>query len=142
MTPEQITMVRESLDRAAGDARQLVARFYQRLFELDPDVRPLFATEPAVLEAKFFAELHAIVDALPSFDDFVGRTQELGRRHAGYGVRVNHYAEARDALLWALGATLGDSFTPEVHDAWRMAYNLVAEVMMASGAPSAAANSS
>ena len=136
MTPEQITLVRASLDRASADATTLVAHFYQRLFELDPDAHLLFSTDPQVLQAKFFTELDAIVSALPSFADFYERAKDLGRRHQGYGVRPAHYAHACEALLAALATTLGDSFTADERDAWRMAYNLVAEVMMASAATS------
>jgi hemoglobin-like flavoprotein len=35
-----------------------------------------------------------------------------------------------DALLGALGAALGDEWTPDVEEAWQMAYNLTAETMM------------
>src|SRR5207247_408110 len=66
MTPKQITLVRVSLHRASANATTLVGHFYQHLFELDPDARSLFSTDPQVLQAKFFMELDAIVTALPS----------------------------------------------------------------------------
>ena|SRR5437870_4431947 len=131
MTPEQIALVQQSLEEATSQADDFVARFYQRLFELDPATRTLFSTDFAVLREKFFTELDAIVGALGSFGDFMERAQSLGRRHHDFGVTAKHYAEAREALLWALSITLASRFTSEVRDAWQMAYNLVAEVMMA-----------
>jgi hemoglobin-like flavoprotein len=55
--------------------------------------------------------------------------QALGRRHAGYGVEDRHYAVVESALLWTLKEGLGSEFTPEVEDAWRTAYGVLASTM-------------
>ena len=56
--------------------------------------------------------------------------QALGRRHAGYGVREEHYATVGAALLWTLEQGLGDTFTTPVRDAWATAYGTLASVMI------------
>ena len=48
--------------------------------------------------------------------------QALGRRHAGYGVRPEHYDTVGAALLWTLEQGLGDAFTDDVRAAWAEAY--------------------
>jgi hemoglobin-like flavoprotein len=53
----------------------------------------------------------------------------LGRRHAGYGVKDEHYATVAAALLWALEQGLGARFTSDVRDAWAAAYGLLASTM-------------
>jgi hemoglobin-like flavoprotein len=55
--------------------------------------------------------------------------QDLGRRHATYGVQPSHYDTVASALLWTLGQGLGDAFTPPVKGAWTEAYTLLATVM-------------
>jgi hypothetical protein len=53
----------------------------------------------------------------------------LGRRHAAYGVKDEHYGTVGAALLWTLGEGLGADFTPEVKDAWTSVYGTLATTM-------------
>jgi hemoglobin-like flavoprotein len=55
--------------------------------------------------------------------------QDLGRRHAGYGVTDAHYEPVGDALLWTLEQGLGEQFTPAVKEAWTATYLMVAAAM-------------
>lgn len=55
--------------------------------------------------------------------------QTLGARHAGYGVRDEHYDTVARALLHTLEQSLGDAFTPAVKDAWTQTYLTLAAVM-------------
>jgi hemoglobin-like flavoprotein len=45
------------------------------------------------------------------------------------GVADADYATFGDALAWALHRVLWSDFTPEVEEAWRAAYKLMAETM-------------
>jgi nitric oxide dioxygenase len=134
MTPEQLELVRSSY-AALGDERRAVARdFYKRLLAADPAVEALFGDDPEVMAAKFSDELAAIVEAIVSYDAFATRLQELAARHLGYGVQTRHYRLVGDALVAALAAALAPRWDETLDAAWRTAYNLVAEVMMAAAA--------
>ena len=137
MTPEQITIVKSTITRAHADLPVLVTDFYTRLFAAAPELREFFATDLADQRRKFAAQLEAIGGALDDFDAFVAHVAELGQRHQTYGVRPDHYAVAGPPLLATLAAALGDDWTGEVEQAWRCAYNLIAETMMASAVPAA-----
>ena len=76
--------------------------------------------------------------SLDKLDQIVPAVQALGRRHAGYGVREEHYATVGAALLWTLDRGLGDAFTPEVRDAWADAYGILATVMIEAARPETA----
>jgi hemoglobin-like flavoprotein len=130
MTPEHVAMVRASY-ASLGDATMMAGDFYARLFTLDPSAEELFADGPDVMAGKFAAELAALVEAISSFSDLAPRARELGARHAAYGVRTGHYHSACEALIGALGAHLGERWNATLEAAWRRAYNLVAELMMA-----------
>jgi hemoglobin-like flavoprotein len=55
--------------------------------------------------------------------------EDLGRRHARYGVTDKHYDYVGAALLWTLEQGLGRAWTPEVESAWAEVYGLVSAVM-------------
>ena len=136
MTPEQITLVQASFARLGPDLPVLATRFYVELFGRNPALSALFTTDLAVQEVRFAEKLAEIVRSMPRLDELLGHTRALGARHAGYGVRAADYRTVGDALLAALAAVLGDSFDPPTHEAWDIAYNLVAETML-EGAASA-----
>jgi hemoglobin-like flavoprotein len=47
------------------------------------------------------------------------------------GVRDEHYDTVAEALLWMLKTRLGDTFTPDVRDAWVTVYGVLAGTMQA-----------
>jgi hemoglobin-like flavoprotein len=131
MTPEEIDLVRTSYESLGANAPAMAVDFYRRLFTIDPSAEALFKDSPSVMAEKFAAELDAIVEAIISFDDFSARVQDLAARHSTYGVQTAHYRAAGEALVGALAAQLAADWTPALETAWRRAYNLVAEIMMA-----------
>ena len=53
----------------------------------------------------------------------------MGHRHAGYGVNERDYETVGEALLWTLEQGLGQSFTPDIREAWAALYRFVADTM-------------
>jgi len=134
MTPEQLHLVQDSYASLGGDAPAMAFEFYRRLFTADPTAEPLFTHGPEVMADKFADELAAIVECITSFGAFSTRVSDLASRHVGYGVETHHYRAVGDALLGALATRLGPRWDGELEAAWRRAYNLVAETMMAAAA--------
>jgi hemoglobin-like flavoprotein len=134
VTPEQIALVEETIAVLAPSLDDVADEFYRRLFAADPAVRKLFTTDLATQRTKFAAELAEIMGALRHHDVFLERAETLGGNHRGYGVTAAHYRTVGVALLGALARALGEMWTTDVEDAWRLAYNLTAEAMMAGAA--------
>jgi hemoglobin-like flavoprotein len=134
MTPEQITLVESTIERAWDELTTLADDFYARLFEAEPRLCDLFTSDPAEQHRKFAEQLDAISCLMHDCDAFTANLGELGSRHDGYGVRPRDYALAGPPLLAALAAMLGDDWTSEVETAWLRAYNLTVEAMMAGAA--------
>ena len=131
MTPEQIALVQTSFAQVLPIADTAAALFYSRLFELDPALKPMFKGDMQEQGRKLMTMLRVVVNGLTRLDQLVPAVQELGRRHARYGVQDRHYDTVGAALLATLHAGLGDAFTPEVAAAWAAAYSLLAETMKA-----------
>jgi hemoglobin-like flavoprotein len=131
MTPEQITLVTESWKKVSPIADTAATLFYDRLFELDPALRPLFKGDMADQKVKLMQTLGFAVASLKNLDALIPIVQDLGRRHAGYGVTDAMYGTVADALLWTLEKGLGAGFTPEVKAAWVETYTTLAGVMKA-----------
>ncbi len=129
MTIEQIDLVQNSFKLVEPIADDAAALFYDRLFTLDPSVRPLFKHDMKEQGRKLMQTLSVVVKGLKRLDTILPAVQDLGRRHVDYGVKDEHYDTVGAALLWTLGQGLGESFTPEVEEAWTTAYGLLAGAM-------------
>jgi hemoglobin-like flavoprotein len=124
-----IRHLRDSVTLMPTGGHGPVEEFYGRLFELAPEVRPLFKREIG-LQAKKLSEMLAWVIAhLEQPDELVTELRKLGARHGGYGVEINHYAPVGSALIWMFQQTLGNRFTPEMEEAWLDAYAFISSEM-------------
>jgi hemoglobin-like flavoprotein len=132
MTPEQIRIVQSTWLKMLPIQFTTAQLFYRRLFELDPSLRRLFRGSKLDMDAqgqKLMQVIDAAVNGLSRMERVVPMIQALGRRHAAYGVKDEHYGTVGAALLWTLGRGLGAGFTPEVKDAWTSAYGMLATTM-------------
>jgi hemoglobin-like flavoprotein len=137
MTPQQKLLVRESFERITPVAPAAAARFYDRLFELDPSLRRLFKGDMKAQAYKLIGLIVAAVSNLDHFQEFAPQVRSLGLRHAGYGVKDSDYDLVATALLWTLEQHLGDGFTPSVREAWIACYGLIAGEMKEAAAAGA-----
>ena len=129
MTAEQIRLVQDSWRRVQPSAPRFAGLFYSRLFALDPSVRKLFKPGMEEQGRKLVSMISLAVGSLTRLDTIVPAVQDLGRRHAGYGVEERHYTVVGAALVWTLEQELGKSFTAEVEQAWRNTYRLLSTTM-------------
>ena len=129
MKIDQISLVEQSFDQVKPIAPRAAAMFYERLFELDPSLRPLFRGDLARQGQMLMAMIAGAVNGLRNIPQLAPVLRQLGARHVAYGVEHAHYATVGEALLWTLEQGLGDAFTPAVREAWTTAYGLLAGTM-------------
>jgi hemoglobin-like flavoprotein len=129
MTPNERVLVQQSFALVAPIAATAAAQFYERLFVLDPSLRPLFRGDLTTQGHHLMQTLAIAVGGLDNLASLVPAVQALGRRHAAYGVQDDHYTTVGEALLWTLEQGLGDRFTPAVRAAWTAAYQMLATTM-------------
>jgi hemoglobin-like flavoprotein len=129
MTPRQIKLVQDSWEKVVPIEAHAAALFYNRLFTTDPKLRELFKGDLGEQKRKLMTMIGVAVNGLTNLEALVPAVQDLGRRHAAYGVQAKDYETVGSALLWTLEQGLGATFTPEVKEAWAMAYSVLAATM-------------
>ena len=130
MTPQQIDLVQSSFKKVVPIAGTAADLFYDRLFEIAPEVRSMFPQDLSEQKKKLMAMLSTAVSNLHKLETILPAVKDLGSRHKGYGVTAAHYAPVGAALLWTLEKGLGEAFTPEVKDAWATTYIVLSTTMM------------
>jgi nitric oxide dioxygenase len=131
MTPQDIELVQQSWKSVVPIKEQAASLFYGRLFELDPNLRPLFKGDMTEQGAKLTTMLNAVITGLTRIETIVPAAQALAQRHVAYGVKPEHYATVGAALLWTLQQGLGPAFTPETEAAWTRTYGVLSSTMIA-----------
>jgi hemoglobin-like flavoprotein len=131
MTPDQVTLVQTSFAQVAPIADQAAANFYDRLFEIAPEVKPLFKGAMAEQRHKLIAMLTAVVGGLGDLNSILPAASALAKRHIRYGVEADQYLSVGQALLWTLERGLGPAWTKDVAAAWTTAYSVLSDFMVA-----------
>ena len=129
MTSEQINLVKENFNQIAPLADEVASEFYQRLFQLDASLRPLFKEDLTEQKKKLMMMLKFAVGTLDRMEVFEPSLEELGRKHAAYGVVETHYETVGNALILTLREMLGAGLTEQLEAAWIAAYTLIAGTM-------------
>lgn len=130
MTPAQKDLVQGTWALVVPIADTATAMFYERLFEIDPGSKELFQkTDLAEQRLKLLQVLSVAISGLDDLGRLMPIVEELGRRHAGYGVKDEHYDSVGAALLWTLQKGLGAAWNAETAAAWAEVYGVLSGVM-------------
>lgn len=130
MTPDQVKLVQESFAKVVPIADQAAALFYGRLFEIAPEVKPLFRGDMKEQGRKLMTTLAVVVNGLSRLEAILPAASALAKKHVGYGVKPADYTPVGAALLWTLERGLGPAWTPQLAAAWTDAYTTLSGFMI------------
>lgn len=133
MTAEEIDLVQNTWNAVKPIANTAADLFYEKLFELDPQVRSLFPDDMANQKKMLMQMISVAVASLRNPEKLIPAVQELGKRHVGYGVKDEDYQTVGTALLWTLEQGLGESWNDEVKAAWVTTYGILSDTMIKAG---------
>lgn len=130
MTPDQIQLVQASFAKVVPISDKAAELFYGRLFEIAPDIKPLFTSDITQQGRKLMTTLGVVVNGLSDFDAVLPAARTLAVRHVDYGVAPSHYPPVGAVLIWTLEQGLGDAFDDAARTAWSEAYAVLSSVMI------------
>ena len=126
----EIRLVRTQFGRLKGCEASFADAFYTRLFQIAPELRPMFPADMAGQGRKLMTTLAFAVGALDRPDILAPAVRELGGRHVGYGMTEAHFEPVGRALLETLSGKLGTGFEPLGRAAWTKAVTALAGLMI------------
>jgi hemoglobin-like flavoprotein len=131
MTQKQVELVKATWTLVATmDPVVVGGLFYNRLFEIAPQVKHMFRGEMPEQSKKLMAMIGFVINKLDKLDDIIAEVAKLGQRHGGYGVKPEHYTIVGSALIWTLEKGLGEVWTEQVKIAWVDCYTILSEAMI------------
>jgi methyl-accepting chemotaxis protein len=127
----KIGLLEQSFKLVAPKGEVFVARFYERLFEKYPAVKPMFAhVSMPEQKKKLLASIVLVIRNLRHPDKLTKSLKDLGARHALYGTQPAHYDAVAENLLAVLAEFAGSAWTPEVCAAWAEALSAIKTIML------------
>ncbi len=131
MTQKQIETVKSTWYMvAAMDQVTVGGLFYNRLFEIAPEVKHLFHNPIPEQSRKLLAMLNYVISKLDRLDEILESVAQLAERHVRYGVKPEYFTPVGEALLWTLEKGLGDHWNEEVKEAWTACYKILSGAMI------------
>jgi hemoglobin-like flavoprotein len=132
MTTKNIELVKKSWALVSKIDMEVVGGiFYNRLFEIAPEVKPMFSkTTMPEQSKKLLTMLSYVIAKLNKLDDIMEEVAKLALRHSSYGVKDEHYTAVGTALLCTLEQGLGTQWNEELKGAWIEVYTVLSDAMM------------
>ncbi len=127
----KVELIENSFNQIKPVANEFVNAFYNNLFTMYPDAKPLFEhTDMASQKKKLLSSLVLVVENLRMPDVLSNTLRGLGARHVKYGALPEHYPLVGNALLTTFEQFLKSNWTSEVKQAWVDAYGAITEIML------------
>ena len=129
-----VAILQQTMERAKkenGGLQALGLRFYERLFEKYPAVKPLFHTPPEEQHKKLVASLGAIISGVSNLDKTLPYLRAMAIRHLKYGTENAHYPAVSENLQAVLKEHLSaeGQWTDAEAMAWQEALTVICDVM-------------
>lgn len=131
LSPQTIAIVKEITPAVAANAETITSRFYERMFEKNPEVKSFFNQAHQHSGGQQRALAGAICAYFSNIDDLeklVPAVELIAQKHCSLGVQAEHYPIVGENLLAAIRDVMGDAATPEILDAVGEAYQVLADI--------------
>src|SRR3979411_40453 len=112
MTPKQVALVQDSFAKVALISKAAAVLFYDRLFDIAPQMKAMFPDDMIEQRRKLMAMLAGGVKGLGTLEEVLPAASALAKRHVSYGAKAEHYPVVGAALLWTLEKGLAEGWAP------------------------------
>lgn len=131
ITREDIKIVQSSWVVLAPNSQELAMKFYNGLFEENPELGPMFKGGVEKQAEKLMFTLAFIITNLDRIQEITKSIEELGRVHAkSYKVMNKHYPIVKKHLISSIQDQMKNDWTEEHYTAWHKVISLVERSMI------------
>ncbi|PZR23776.1 MAG: NO-inducible flavohemoprotein [Flavobacterium psychrophilum] len=132
MNSRQKELVTATVPTLQAAGRILTAHFYKRMLNRHPELKETFnmgnqanGRQNEALAGAVLAYAEHIENPSVLIDVLKG----IGNKHVSLNIQPEQYAIVGENLVASIGEVLGEAATPELLDAWTVAYNELAAIM-------------
>ncbi|WP_429051595.1 NO-inducible flavohemoprotein [Chitinophaga sp. W3I9] len=132
MTQEQKQLVKATVPVLREHGVLLTTHFYQRMFTHNPELKHVFNMGNQQNGKQQMALAMAVLAYAEHIENpavLMPVVNSIGHKHTSLDIRPEHYAIVGKHLLAAISDVLENAATPELLEAWALAYQQLAAIM-------------
>lgn len=133
LSEQTIRIVKEITPVVAANAEVITRRFYERMFEANPEVKVFFNQSHQHTGGQQSALAGAICAYFTHIDNpavLMPAVELIAQKHCSLGIKPEHYPIVGSNLLAAIKDVMGDAATEEIIAAVAEAYGFLAEIFI------------
>lgn len=133
LSENTIRIVKEITPVVAANAETITRRFYERMFEVNPEVKVFFNQSHQHTGGQQKALAGAICAYFTHIDNpavLMPAVELIAQKHCSLGIQAEHYPIVGSNLLAAIQDVMGDDATEEIIDAVEEAYLFLANIFI------------
>jgi len=116
-------LVGKTWDKLAGQHKEVMASFYDRLFERYPEYRPLFSETMDRQLERMVESLALLARVSHETEVAHAKVVRLGEKHSFFRLTVEDLIKFKEVFLEVLAHYGGDEFSEECWQAWNEAFD-------------------
>lgn len=133
LTTEQVQTIKSTVPVLQAHGNAITSSFYSTLLKENPSLNAVFnqANQANNHQAAALANsLYAYASHIDSLGVLSPAIERICQKHVSLYIQPAHYDVVGTYLLRTMGEVLGDALTPEILEAWRVAYVQLAGIMI------------
>ncbi|QEF97788.1 Flavohemoprotein [Stieleria maiorica] len=133
LSEKTVQIVKEITPLVAANAETITRRFYERMFEANPEVKAFFNQAHQHTGGQQKALAGAICAYFTHIDNpavLMPAVELIAQKHCSLGIKAEHYPIVGENLLAAVKDVMGDAATDEIIDAVAEAYGFLADIFI------------
>lgn len=133
MNNNQKALIKATIPILQSSGEILTDYFYKRMFEYNPELKSVFNMGNQANGKQKHALAGAVLAYAEHIDNpsvLINVLKGIGNKHVSLNIKAEDYAIVGGHLIASIQEVLGDVATPELVEAWTVAYNELAEIMI------------
>lgn len=133
LDPKKFEIIKATLPVVKEHGEAITTRFYQRMFEKNPELLNFFNQTHQLTGHQPRALADAVYGAAVNIKDFsaiMPVLERIGEKHRSLQIKPEHYPIVGENLLAAIKEVLQEAATDEIMDAWADAYGVISDVFI------------
>jgi hemoglobin-like flavoprotein len=125
-----VQLLEKSLERVRPCQDEFTARFYEKLFAANPELKPLFARTNMVRQGQMF--IVATILTINNLHDpqiLATSIEGLGASHVGCNATPEYYLSVSQALVSTFAEFLEADWTAQMQQAWIDMFETISKLM-------------
>ena len=132
ITQAQKDLVKATVPVLRENGVLLTTHFYKRMFVHNPELKNVFnmgSQQNGRQQTALAMAVLAYAEHIENPGVLMPVVNGIGQKHVSLDIRPEHYAIVGEHLLASISEVLGETATPEIIDAWEVAYTQLAQIM-------------